>query len=247
MTGRFDGKVALVTGGSSGIGLATARALAQQGALVYITGRDRSALDAAVSGYESMLRPVVADSARLHDLERLGARIAGEAGHLDIVVANAGGGSFMPLEHISEPFYDSIFDVNVKGVVFLIQRLLSSIRHGASIVLISSITARTGTPAFSLYSASKAAVRALARNWILDLKDRQIRVNVVSPGPTETPGLAALAPDFKQLSERLASQIPLGRLGRVDEVARAILFLASDDASFINGVDLAVDGGMSEV
>lgn len=250
MKDRFAGKVALVTGGTRGIGLATATALAAQGARVYITGRNREALDEAAALHPGQIVPVTVDAGKPDDIRRLQGVIAESGGGLDILFANAGGGSFTPLGAIKEAQIDEIFGVNVKGLVLLVQQMVPVMRDGGSIVLMSSITARTGTPGFSLYSAAKAAVRALARNWLLDLKDRGIRVNVVSPGPTDTPGLAALAPDAKAAADMramLCSRIPLGRLGKAEDVAKAVLFLASDEASFVNGADLAVDGGMSEV
>lgn len=248
--GRFAGKVALVTGGTRGIGLATAQALAEEGARVFVTGRDRASLDAASAHASGRIAAVRVDAADPAETRVLQAAIAEAAGGLDILFANAGGGHFAPLGTIDPADIDAIFDINVKQLVLLVQALVPMIRPGGAIVLMSSITARTGTPGFSIYSAAKAAVRALARNWVLDLKDKAIRVNVVSPGPTDTPGLAALAPNEEArlgMRAMLESAIPLGRLGRPEEVARAVLFLASDEASFINGVDLAVDGGMAEV
>lgn len=249
MKERFAGKVALVTGGTRGIGLAAAADFAAQGAKVFVTGRNRQSLDAAAALYPGRIIPLMVDAACATDIG-LVQRAIMEAGEgLDVVFANAGGGSFVPLEAIGEQDIDEIFDLNVKGLALLVRDMTPLMRPGGAIVLMSSITARTGTPGFSLYSAAKAAVRALARNWMLDLKDKGIRVNVVSPGPTDTPGLAALAPDedaSRDMRAMLAGRIPLGRLGRAEEVAKAVLFLASDEASFINGVDLAVDGGMSE-
>lgn len=250
MNDRFAGKIALVTGGTRGIGLATATALAEQGAQVFVTGRNRDGLDAARALHPGQIVPVLVDAGRPDDIRLLQGAIADAGGMLDILFANAGGGSFVALGRIEEADIDAIFDLNVKGLILLVQSMVPMMRQGGAIVLMSSITARTGTPGFSLYSAAKAAVRALARNWLLDLKDKGIRVNVVSPGPTDTPGLAALAPDEQAASDlkaMLGARIPLGRLGRPEDVAKAVLFLASDDASFINGVDLAVDGGMSEV
>lgn len=249
MSERFAGKVALVTGGTRGIGLATATALAAQGAKVFVTGRNRRDLDEARALCPDRIVPVMVDSGQAADIALLHKAIADAGEGLDILFANAGGGSFVPLEAIDGPDIDAIFDLNVKGLVLLVRDMVPLMREGGAIVLMSSITARTGTPGFSLYSAAKAAVRALARNWMMDLKDKGIRINVVSPGPTDTPGLAALAPDEKasaDMKAMLAGRIPLGRLGRPEEVASVVLFLASDEASFVNGVDLAVDGGMSE-
>lgn len=247
---RFGGKVVLVTGGTAGIGLAAVAAFLREGAHVVVTGRDRARLDAAQALDPARILPVVADAACPEDAIALRDAIAQAFGKLDVIFANAGGGTFVPLGAIDAAHFNRTFDANVKGPVFLVQSLLPLLRPGGAIVLMSSATARTGTPAFSLYSAAKAAVRALARNWILDLRDRGIRVNVVSPGPTDTPGFAALAPDpatAAQIKAQLSGAIPLGRLGRPEEVAQAVLFLASDEASFVNGVDLAVDGGLAEV
>jgi NAD(P)-dependent dehydrogenase (short-subunit alcohol dehydrogenase family) len=244
MTKKLSGRVALVTGGTKGIGLATATLLAAQGARVFVTGRGVStACGEDVTALEG-------DVTRPADLDRIYARIAAECGQLDILVANAGSGSFMPLDKITEAHFDAVFDLNVKGVLFTVQKALPLFRDGGSIVLMSSVTGSKGTPAFSAYSASKAAVRAFARNWMLDLKARRIRVNVVSPGPTDTPGLTALARDENhalQIKAHLATTIPLGRLGRAEEIARATLFLACDDSSFVNGAELTVDGGVSQI
>lgn len=244
----LNGRVALVTGGTRGIGLAIARLLVEEGARVFVTGRDAAAID--ILAGETNIVGIRADASRLEDIERVFAQIETEAGRLDILVANAGGGRFKALPDITETHFDETFALNVKGVLFTVQRALPVLRDGASVVLIASVTGRKGTPAFSVYSASKAAVRALARNWMLDLKGRGIRVNVISPGPTDTPGLVALAGDAagaERIRAHLASTIPLGRLGTAQEVAQAALFLASDRSSFINGVDLAVDGGVSEI
>jgi NAD(P)-dependent dehydrogenase (short-subunit alcohol dehydrogenase family) len=247
---QLIGRVALVTGGTRGIGLSIVKRFVNEGARVFITGRKADALNAAVAECGGDATGVQGDAASLDDLDRVYARIREEVGHLDIVVANAGSGAFLPLGAITEEHFDGIFALNVKGVVFTVQKALPLLRDGGSIVLISSITGSKGTRAFSIYSASKAAVRAFARNWLLDLAPRRIRVNVVSPGPTETPGLTGLAKDeehAQQIKSHLASAIPLGRLGRSDEVANAALFLACDESSFVNGVDLAVDGGTSQI
>jgi NAD(P)-dependent dehydrogenase (short-subunit alcohol dehydrogenase family) len=249
ISSKLSGRVALVTGGTKGIGLAIAKLFAAEGARVFVTGRSAEGLaDAAKCG--DRVVGIQGDAAELDDLDRIYARIAAEAGRLDIVVANAGSGSFVPLGSITESHFDAIFGLNVKGVLFTVQKALPLLRDGGSVVLISSITGSKGTPAFSIYSASKAAVRALARSWILDLKARRIRVNVLSPGPTETPGLTALARDeshAQQIKTHLAGTIPLGRLGRAEEIASAALFLACDESSFVNGVELAVDGGTSQI
>ena len=250
MTGKLNGKVALVTGGTTGIGLATAKRFAAEGAHVYITGRRRAELDAATAQIGGNATGIQADSAKAGELDQLFAQVKAEKGRLDVLFVNAGGGSMLPLGSITEEQYEDTFNRNVKGVLFTVQKALPLLVDGASVILTSSTTSIKGTPAFSVYSASKAAVRNFARSWILDLKDRGIRVNAISPGPILTPGLTDLAdtPEAKrELVEFLASQIPLGRLGDPDEVGKAAVFLASDDASFVNGVELFVDGGMAQI
>ena len=250
MTHRLDGKIALVTGGTTGIGLATARRFATEGAHVYITGRRQSELDAAVAVVGEHATGVQADSAKLDDLDRLFTQISAEHGRLDVLFVNAGGGSMLPLGAITEAQYEDTFDRNVKGVLFTVQKALPLLSDGASVILTSSTTSIKGTPAFSVYSASKAAVRNFVRSWILDVKGRGIRVNAISPGPIETPGLRELAdtPEAQQtLLDYLASQVPLGRIGSPDEIGKVAVFLASDDASFVNGVELFVDGGLAQI
>lgn len=248
---KLANKIALVTGGSSGIGLATAKLFAEQGATVFITGRREAELDAAVASIGDNAVAVRADSSNNADLDRLVDTIRERAGRLDVLYVNAGGGGMGALGEITEQSYDETFDRNVKGLLFTVQKSLPLLADGASVVLTSSITGVTGTAGFSVYSASKAAVRNLARSWILDLKARRIRVNVVSPGPVRTPGLVELAGDDKAarqgLLDHLASQVPLGRVAEPEEIAKAVLFLASDDASFVNGTELFVDGGMAQV
>jgi NAD(P)-dependent dehydrogenase (short-subunit alcohol dehydrogenase family) len=250
-SGKFAGKIALVTGGTSGIGLATARRFASEGAYVFITGRRPEPLAEAVKQIgEKSVTGVQADVSRVADLERLFATIRAEIGHLDIVFANAGAGTLSPLGQISEKQFDDTFNANVKGVVFTVQGALPLLRAGASIVLNASTTSIKGTAAFSIYSASKAAVRNLARSWIVDLKGRDIRVNVISPGVVPTPGYDGLGLSKEQVAGFVAAQvdtIPLGRVGTTDEIAKAVSFLASDDSSFINGVELFVDGGMTQI
>ncbi|MET0411507.1 MAG: SDR family oxidoreductase [Polyangiaceae bacterium] len=245
----LQNKVALVTGGSTGIGLASARELAARGAKVFITGRRQAELEAAVKLIGHGAVGIQADASQLADLDRVYARIAREAERLDVVFANAGGGDMLPLEAVTEEHFDRIFGTNVKGVLFTVQKALPLLSKGASIVLNGSTTSVKGTASFSVYSASKAAVRNLARSWLLELKDRGIRVNVVSPGPVATPGLAGLVPaEHKEaLFAQLASGVPLGRVGEPEEIAKAVAFLASDEASFVNGVELFVDGGMAQV
>lgn len=248
--GKFDNKVVVVTGGTSGIGLATAKAFAAEGASVFITGRRQAALDAAVKAIGGKVTGIRADMANLADIDRLYDAVQQQHAQIDVVFANAGGGSFAPLGAIDEAHVDSIFATNVKGVLFTVQKALPLLRDGASVILTSSTTSISGTPAFSVYSASKAAVRSFARNWMLDLKDRHIRVNAISPGVTETAGVDELfggGDSAKATKDFLASQIPAGRVGQPEEIAKAVLFLASDDASFINGIELFVDGGHVQI
>ncbi|QXI26599.1 SDR family NAD(P)-dependent oxidoreductase [Pseudomonas vanderleydeniana] len=250
MIGKLEGKIAVVTGGTTGIGLATAKRFAQEGAHVYITGRRQAELDAAVAQVGNATG-VQVDSTRLDQLDALYQRIQAERGQIDVLFANAGGGSMLPLGQITEEHYDDTFDRNVKGVLFTVQKALPLLANNASVILTGSTAASSGTAAFSVYAASKAAVRAFARNWILDLKDRNVRVNTISPGATRTPGLVDLAgPDAAQqqgLLDYLASQIPQGRVGEPEEIASAALFLASSDASFVNGIELFVDGGQAQI
>jgi len=246
MSKKLEGKIALITGGSAGIGLATAKQFVEEGAYVYITGRRQPELDAAVAAIGANITGIQGDVTKLADLDRIYARIGKEKGRLDIVFANAGGGPMVPLGSITEEHYDNVFNVNVKAVVFTVQKALPLIPNGGCIVLNASIVSIKGFPAFSIYSATKAAVRSFARTWTTDLKDRGIRVNAVSPGPVDTPLLneAFSNPDDMKA---LASTIVMGRLGRPEELAKAVTFLASPDASFITGVELFVDGGAAQV
>jgi NAD(P)-dependent dehydrogenase (short-subunit alcohol dehydrogenase family) len=247
---KLEGKVALVTGGNSGIGLATAKQFVAEGAYVFITGRRQTELDAAVNAIGENIRGVQSDVSNLADLDRLFATIEQEQGHLDVVFANAGVGEIAPLGAITEEHFDRTFNINVKGLLFTVQKALPLLPEGASIILNASIVSIKGTPAFSVYSATKAAVRSFARNWILDLKERQIRVNAISPGVVPTPGYDLLGLSDEQLQEFVTSQastIPLGRVGTPDEIAKAVVFLASDDSSFVNGIELFVDGGMAQI
>ncbi|MBD1850974.1 SDR family oxidoreductase [Leptolyngbya sp. GB1-A1] len=247
---RLEGKAALVTGGNSGIGLATAKQFVAEGAYVFITGRRQAELDAAVNAIGENIRGVQSDVSNLADLDRLFATIKQEQGHLDILFANAGVGEIAPLGSITEEQFDKTFSINVKGLLFTVQKALPLLPEGASIILNASLTSIKGTPAFSVYSATKAAVRSFARNWILDLKERQIRVNAISPGVVLTPGYDHLGLSDEQLQEFIDSQavtIPLGRVGTPDEIAKAVVFLASDDSSFVNGIELFVDGGMAQI
>ncbi|RYF72446.1 MAG: glucose 1-dehydrogenase [Comamonadaceae bacterium] len=250
MNGRFKNKVVVVTGGSSGIGLAAAKAFAAEGASVFITGRRQQALDAAVKQIGGGVIAIRGDMAKLADIDRLYDTVQQRHAQIDVLFANAGGGEMVPLGAITEEHYERAFDTNVKGVLFTVQKALPLLKDGASVVLTSSTTSISGTPAFSVYSATKAAVRNFARNWMLDLKDRHIRVNAVSPGVTETAGLDELFGGGAQAQgtkDYLAGLIPSGRVGRPDEIAKAVLFLASDDASFINGIELFVDGGQAQI
>jgi NAD(P)-dependent dehydrogenase (short-subunit alcohol dehydrogenase family) len=251
MVHRLEGKIAVVTGGTTGIGLATAKRFATEGARVFITGRRQPELDAAVAAIGPKATGIQADSAHLGDLNRLYERVKTEAGRIDVLFVNAGGGSMLPLGSITEDQYDDTFGRNVKGVLFTVQKALPLLVDGASVILTASNVSIKGTPAFSVYSASKAAVRNFARSWTLDLKSRGIRVNVISPGPIKTPGLVDLAgPDAARqqgLLDYLASTTPLGRVGDPGEVAGAAVFLASSDASFIAGTELFVDGGQAQI
>jgi NAD(P)-dependent dehydrogenase (short-subunit alcohol dehydrogenase family) len=246
---KHEGKIAVVTGGNSGIGLATAQRLANEGAYVFITGRRQPELDAAVKLIGKNVTAVQGDVANLADLDRLYATVKQQKGRIDILFANAGLGEFVPLGSITEAHYDKTFDVNVKGVLFTVQKALPLLVDGASVILNASIVSIKGVPAFSVYSATKAALRSFARSWTVDLKDRKIRVNVVSPGPIETPAIDRLAQAVggDQLKAGLISGVPMGRMGTSDEIAKAVSFLASDDASFITGIELFVDGGMAQI
>ena len=247
---RLSGKIALVTGGTSGIGLATAQRFVSEGAHVFITGRRQPELDAAVALIGRNVTGVRSDVANLDDLDRLYATIRDTKGRLDILFANAGGGTLAPLGAITEEHFDRTFATNVRGLVFSVQKALPLMPPGATIVLNASTTSIKGTPAFSIYSATKAAVRSFARNWTLDLKERKIRVNAISPGVVPTPGYDGLGLTREQVQGFVAAQeanIPLGRVGTPDEIAKAVVFLASDDSSFVNGIELFVDGGMAQI
>ena len=248
---KLEGKVAVITGGSSGIGLATARRFVAEGAHVVITGRREKELTDAAAAIGENVTAVVGDVSRLGDLDRLYAVVKEKHGHVDILFANAGAGTVAPLEAASETHFDQTFDVNVKGLFFTVQKALPLFKDGGSIILTSSVSNVLGLPAFSAYAASKAAVRSFARAWTLELKDRNIRVNAMSPGPIDTPALATttgLTPEqAEQAAAQFSSQIPMGRRGEPEEIAAAVTFLASDESSFITGIDLAVDGGMAQV
>ena len=247
---KLEGKIALITGGNSGIGLATAKQFVNEGAYVFITGRRDPELAVAVKEIGRNVTGVQGDVSKLDDLDRLFAQIKREKGKLDIVFANAGVAKYAPFGEITEEHYDSIFDINVKGLLFTVQKALALLPDGASIILNASIVASRGLPANSVYSSTKAAVRSFARTWTTDLKDRRIRVNAVSPGATDTPGLSNLLASAAVGEDRLktiANSVPLGRLGTPDEIAKAVVFLASDDSSYITGTELFVDGGFAQV
>jgi NAD(P)-dependent dehydrogenase (short-subunit alcohol dehydrogenase family) len=248
--GRLTGKTAVITGGNSGIGLATAKRFVSEGAYVFITGRRQDELDKAVATLGSGVTGVQGDISNLDDLDRLFATVQADKGHVDVLFANAGIGTRGPLGAITEEQFDKVFDVNVKGTLFTVQKALPLMRSGGSIILNGSTTASMGTPAFSVYSASKAAIRNFARSWALDLKGTGIRVNVLSPGATATPGLLnGLAKTGMQeaLLAGLVSQAPLERLDNPDETAAVASFLASDDSSFMTGSEVFVDGGQAQV
>ncbi|MQY30568.1 SDR family NAD(P)-dependent oxidoreductase [Nocardia aurantia] len=249
MSTTLDGKVAVVTGATSGIGLAIAQRFAAEGARLFITGRRPEALRAAVEQIGGDVTGVRADAAVPADLDALYATVREQAGHIDALVANAGGGTFVPLGEITEEHYHETFDANVKGTLFTVQGALPLLVDGASVVLMSSTTSVLGGAAFSVYAASKAAIRNFARSWALDLKDRHVRVNALAPGPTRTPGLLGLVPDDQQqgLLDNLAGDVPLGRVADPAEIAGAALFLVSPDASFVNGTELFADGGQAQV
>src|SRR5271163_2230000 len=245
MTGnrKLEGKTAIITGGTTGIGLATAKLFVKEGAYVFIIGRRQKELDAAVEEIGSNITGVQGDVAKMADLDRLYEAVKAK-GKLDIVFANAGIAEFVPLSKITERHFDKLFDINVKGTLFTVQKALPLLRDGGAIILTGSVAGVKGTPAFGVYSASKAAVRSFVRGWTVELKDRRIRSNVVSPGPINTP---IIAPQPADIIARLVSSIPMGRMGQADEVAKAALFLASDDSSFVTGIELFVDGGRAQV
>jgi NAD(P)-dependent dehydrogenase (short-subunit alcohol dehydrogenase family) len=248
--GKLEGKVAVITGGNSGIGLATAKRFVEEGAHVVITSRREKELKEAAAFIGRNVTTVTGDITRLEDLDRLYAVVKEKHGRIDALFANAGWGEVVPLEAATEAHFDKTFDLNAKGTFFTVQKSLPIFKDGGSIILNSSVASVMGLPTFAVYAASKAAVRSFARGWTMELKDRKIRVNTVSPGPIETPALekAGLTPEqAKQAAEQFVSQVPLGRRGKPEEIAAAVVFLASDESSYITGVDLAVDGGMVQV
>jgi len=250
MSNRLAGKVAVVTGGSSGIGLATAQRFVAEGAHVFITGRRKKELEAAAAEIGSNSTAVFGDVANLADLDRLYEAVRKQKGRLDVLFANAGMGEHVPLGEITEEHFDRTFDANVKGLLFTVQKALPLMPDGGSIILNASVAGGKGISAFSVYSASKAAVRSFARSWTTDLKARRIRVNAISPGPIETPIFGTIFSTKQAMEEfkaQMSAQVPLGRMGAPEEIASAALFLATDESSYITGTELFVDGGMAQV
>jgi NAD(P)-dependent dehydrogenase (short-subunit alcohol dehydrogenase family) len=244
MPKKLGGKIAVVTGGTEGIGLATAKLFVKEGAYVFITGRRQKELDEAVKAIGSNVSGVQGDVAKLADLDRLYETVAKTKGQIDIVFANAGVGEFVRFGCVTEEHFDKLFNVNVRGTLFTVQKALPLLKDGGSIILNGSSANVKGTPAFGVYAASKAAIRSFVRTWTSDLKDRHIRSNVVSPGPIDTPLTNRLPADALA---RIVSTIPMGRMGKPDEIAKAALFLASDDSSFVTGIELFVDGGRAQI
>jgi NAD(P)-dependent dehydrogenase (short-subunit alcohol dehydrogenase family) len=249
---RLEDKVAVITGGSSGIGLATAQRFVEEGAYVFITGRRQGELDAAVRQNGKNVTGVQGDVSNLEDLDRLYATVKEKKGHIDILFANAGIGEFAPLGEISEAHFDKVFGVNVKGLLFSVQKALPLFQDGAggSIILNASVASSMGLDTSTVYSATKAAVRSFARTWTVDLKQRKIRVNAISPGPIDTPIFSTAIETEEQIEQfktSIVSAVPMGRMGNSDEVAKAVLFLASDDSSYVTGIELFVDGGMAQI
>jgi NAD(P)-dependent dehydrogenase (short-subunit alcohol dehydrogenase family) len=242
--GKLDGKVAVITGATSGMALATAKLFVQEGAYVFITGRRQEKLDEAVKAIGRNVTAVQGDSANLADLDKLYDTVKKQKGKIDVLFASAGQGALAKIGEITEEQFDSTFNLNVRGTLFTVQKALPLFSDGGSILLNGSIASIKGFPAFSVYSASKAAVRSFARTWLVDLKDRKIRVNILSPGTIDTPILDPLGPEAKEFFK---SQIPRGEMGRPEEIATVALFLASSDSSFVNGVELFVDGGTAQI
>src|SRR6202049_4554041 len=242
--GKLQGKVAVITGGTEGIGLAVAQLFVREGAYVFITGRRQRELDEAVTAIGSNVTGVQGDVAKLADLDRLYETVGKVKGRIDIIFANAGVGEFVPFGKVSEEHFDKLFNINVRGTLFSVQKGLPLLNDGGSIILTGSVAGSKGTPAFGVYGATKAALRCLVRGWTIELKDRHIRSNVLSPGPTQTPAIDQQPPDA---IARIVSTIPMGRMGKPEEIAKAALFLASDDSSFVTGIELFVDGGRAQI
>ncbi|REE91650.1 NAD(P)-dependent dehydrogenase (short-subunit alcohol dehydrogenase family) [Paenibacillus taihuensis] len=247
--GKFEGKVAVVTGGTSGIGLATAQRFVEEGAHVFITGRRQSELDAAVKWIGKRVTGIQGDISNLGDLDKLFDAVKQEKGHLDFLFANAGLGSILPLGHITEEQYRLTFAVNVKGTLFTVQKALPLFPNGTGSIILTGSTAGTiGDAGFSVYGGSKAALRQMARNWIMDLKGTGIRLNVLSPGMVHTPAYDDLFGEaLDQVLASAKDNVPMGRVGKTDEIASAVMFLASEESSYVNGIELFVDGGMAQI
>ena len=248
---KLDGKIAVITGGNSGIGLATAQRFVAEGAYVFITGRRQSEVDVAVRQIGKNVTGVQGDVSNLADLDRLYSTVKEQKGRIDVLFANAGLGEVAPLGAITEAHFDKTFSVNVKGLLFTVQKALPLFQDGGSIILNASTSASKGFEAISVYSATKAAIRSFARSWTVDLKQRKIRVNAISPGSTDTPGfrgfVSVLGQSDEQFKTNFVSTVPMGRLGNPDEIAKAVSFLASDDSSFVTGIELFVDGGQAQI
>src|SRR6266481_3982742 len=242
--GKLQGKVAVVTGGTTGIGLASAKLFVKEGAHVFITGRRQKELDQAVKAIGKNVTGVQGDVAKLSDLDRLYETVKATGRRIDIVFANAGFGEFVSLEKTTEEHFDSLFDTNVKGALFTVQKALPLVNDGGSVILTGSVASVKGTIGFSLYGGTKAALRNFVRGWTIELKDRRIRCNVLSPGPTATPLVSRQTPDT---IARIVATIPMGRIGQPEEIAKAALFLASDDSSFVAGIELFADGGRGQI
>ncbi len=250
MGNKLEGKIAVITGGNSGIGLAAAKRLVTEGAYVFITGRRQKELDLAVSEIGKNVMSIQSDVSNLADIDRIYTTVKDQKGRLDILFANAGIAQFAPLEEISEEHFDKIFGINVKGLLFTVQKLLPIFQEGGSIILNASIGSSKGVEKTSVYSATKAAVRSFARTWTVDLRHRKIRVNAISPGPIDTPIFSNLMQNeeqSEQFKKNIVNTVPMGRMGTPDEIAKVVSFLASDDSSYITGIELSVDGGMAQV
>jgi len=244
MSRKLENKVAVITGGSAGIGLGAAKRFVEEGAKVFITGRRQSELDKAVAEIGGDVTAIRADAASLADIDRVYEIVGQKAGRIDVLFANAGIYEFGPLGEITEEHFDKTFNTNVRGVLFAVQKALPLLSRGSSVILTGSIASIKGFPAFSVYDATKAAIRSFARGWIIDLKGRDIRINVLSPGHTETPGLSTLAD--QSVHDMMKANVPLGRMGTSDDLAKAAVFLASEDSSYITGIELFVDGGVAQ-
>ena len=250
MGNKFEGKIAVITGGNSGIGLATAKRFVTEGAYVFITGRRQKELDVAVSDIGKNVTGIQGDVRNLADLDRLYNIVKDQKGHIDILFANAGIAQFAPLEEISEEHFDNIFDINVKGLLFTVQKALPIFQDSGSIILNASVGSSKGVEETSVYSATKAAVRSFARTWTVDLRHRKIRVNAISPGPIDTPIFSNLMQSdeqSEQFKQNIVNAVPMGRMGSPDEIAKVVSFLASDESSYITGIELFVDGGLAQI